>query len=310
MLDRLRLARLIAAGIVAPLLTVVAAGEAGAHGAPLNPVSRSVACGSEGRATRAAACRAARAGGEGLWFRQWDNVRVANVNGRDRTTIPDGHLCSGGIAHFGGLDLARRDWPTTRLRSGSQLTVKYRATIPHQGTFRMYVTKNGYDPTRPLRWADLETKPFVTANDPPFTSGAYAFKATMPKARSGPGIVLTIWQNSSTPDTYYSCSDVVFTKAAGSATTAKPKPEPSVTGRISAVRSSSAEPGPSASDDASGTVAGAAVDGVRTEQLASAATGAATGNSPARFALAGLGLLALAGTGIFALRARRPRRRS
>jgi predicted carbohydrate-binding protein with CBM5 and CBM33 domain len=307
MLDRLRLARLIAAGIAAPLLTVAAAGVAGAHGAPLNPVSRSVACGSEGQATQTAACRAARAGDEGLWFRQWDNVRVANVNGRDRTTIPDGHLCSGGIDHFGGLDLARRDWPTTQLRSGSQVTVRYRATIPHQGTFRMYVTKNGYDPTRPLRWADLETKPFVTATDPPFTSGAYAFKATMPKARSGRNIVFTIWQNSSTPDTYYSCSDVVFTKAAGSTATAKTKPKPSVTSRISAVKSSSAEPSPSASADASGTVASAAVGAVGAEQLASAATGAETGTSPARFALAGLGLLALAGTSVCALRARRRR---
>src|SRR3954447_11393940 len=105
-----RLARLAAAGIVAPLLTVAAATAASAHGAPLNPVSRSAGCGSEGKFTQTAACRAARAGDEGRWFDQWDNVRVANVNGRDREVIPDGHLCSGGIAQFGGLDLARSDW--------------------------------------------------------------------------------------------------------------------------------------------------------------------------------------------------------
>jgi predicted carbohydrate-binding protein with CBM5 and CBM33 domain len=209
-----RPARLLAAGIVAPLLGVAVAGAAFAHGAPQDPVSRSFACGPQGSKQRTAACRAARAGDQGEWFQQWDYVRVANVNGRDRELIPDGQLCSGGVEHFGGLDLARRDWPSTSLRAGQKITVSYRATIAHAGSFRVYVTKNGYDPTRRLRWADLAAKPFLTAKDPNFADGAYKFTGTLPGGMVGRHVIYTIWQNSGTPDTYYSCSDVVFPKSA------------------------------------------------------------------------------------------------
>jgi chitin-binding protein len=296
MFARPRLGRLVAAGIVALLLSVAAAGMADAHGAPLDPVSRSVACGSEGNATHTAACQAARAGDQGQWYEQWDNVRVADVNGRDRQTIPDGRLCSGGIDNFGGLDLARADWPATQVRAGAKFTFRYRATIPHEGTFRMYVTKDGYDPTRPLRWSDLETKPFVTVTDPRFDGGAYAFTAVLPRGRVGRQLLYTIWQNSSTPDTYYSCSDVVFAAPAVSGgATRKPTSEPSVaaTGKVSPV---------------AGQV-DATVGGFGPVAATTAETPGHSGNSPPRLALAGAGLIALAAgataTGVYRVRRRR-----
>jgi predicted carbohydrate-binding protein with CBM5 and CBM33 domain len=39
----------------------------------------------------------------------------------------------------------------------------------------------------------------------------------LPRGKTGRHLIYTIWQNSSTPDTYYSCSDVVFGAASGTA---------------------------------------------------------------------------------------------
>jgi chitin-binding protein len=201
----------LAAALVTPLLLPLwAAGPARAHGAPTDPVSRVVACSPEGgERAGTAACRAAVAANGGP-FTAWDNLRVANVGGRDREVVPDGKLCSGGLPAYRGLDLARADWPSTRMTPGATLTMRYVSTIPHTGTFRMYLTKPGYDPAGPLSWSDLPEKPFATVTDPALTDGAYRIRATLPSDRTGRHVLYTVWQNSSTPDTYYSCSDVVF----------------------------------------------------------------------------------------------------
>jgi chitin-binding protein len=222
---RHRIAALATAVTVPLLVTGLAPVPAAAHGAPAQPPSRSAFCGPEGGAqARSAACRAAVAAGADV--SQWDNIRLPGVDGRDRQAVPDGRLCSGGIARFAGLDLARTDWPTTRLEAGSTFTFGYRATIPHKGRFRLYVTRPGYDPGRPLTWADLEDTPFLSVTDPPLRDGSYRIRGRLPE-RNGRHIIYTIWQTTSTPDTYYSCSDVVFTPgepagAAPAATTVPP----------------------------------------------------------------------------------------
>ncbi|BFO16549.1 hypothetical protein SHKM778_29370 [Streptomyces sp. KM77-8] len=115
-----------------------------------------------------------------------------------------------GLPAYRGLDLARADWPATRVSPGGALPMTYVSTIPHSGTFRMYLTKPGYDPAKPLTWSALAQKPFAQVTDPALTNGAYRFRATLPSDRTGRHVLYTIWQNSSTPDTYYSCSDLVF----------------------------------------------------------------------------------------------------
>lgn len=216
---------LAAAAVTPLLLTVWAAGPARAHGAPTDPVSRVYACSPDGgSASRSAACKAAVAS-NGAPFTAWDNLRIANVNGRDRQVVPDAELCSGGLPAYRGLDLARADWPSTRLAPGGALTMRYVSTIPHTGTFRLYLTKPGYDPTKPLTWSDLPEQPFAQVKDPALTDGAYRIRAKLPSDRAGRHVLYTIWQNSSTPDTYYSCSDVVFPAAkeqGGESSTAAP----------------------------------------------------------------------------------------
>ncbi|MFI6779946.1 lytic polysaccharide monooxygenase [Micromonospora sp. NPDC050276] len=211
--------RLLATVLVAAATVPLAATPAAAHGAPTDPVSRAAACGPEGRYAATSACRAAIQAGAAV--REWDNVRVAAINGRDRERIPDGELCSGGLSAYRGLDLPRTDWPSTELTTGAKFTFRYRTTIEHRGTFRLYVTTPDYDPRKKLTWADLESRPFLTLTDPPVRAGAYQLAGRLPAGRSGRHLIYTIWQNSNTPDTYYSCSDVVFRGAKATATPAK-----------------------------------------------------------------------------------------
>ncbi|TMR98968.1 lytic polysaccharide monooxygenase [Nonomuraea basaltis] len=200
-------------------------GPADAHGALESPLSRAAACGAESPKTSgSAACRAAAAVRGTALPGDWDNLRVSNVAGRDREVIPDGKLCSGGVPAFKGLDLARADWPATTVKPGARFTFKYRGTIPHRGTFRLYVTRAGYDPAKPLKWSDLERKPFLKSTDPKLTDGSYVIKGRLPAGRTGRHLIYTIWQNSDTPDTYYSCSDVIFRKSGG----ARPRPAPAL----------------------------------------------------------------------------------
>jgi chitin-binding protein len=227
----------LAVGALAALALLPAPAQA--HGAPSTPVSRAYACGAgTSQQKSSAACKAAIAAGADV--ADWDNIRVAGVNGRDRQVIPDGKLCSGGMDAYRGLDLARADWPSTKLTAGAGFTFQYAETIPHRGSFRVYVTKDGYSPSRALRWSDLETEPFVTATDPVLQNKAYTIKGTLPKGKSGPHLIYTIWQNTSTADTYYSCSDVVFAAASTASRAGSPAAAPAGAGSRSSVIASAA----------------------------------------------------------------------
>ncbi|GAA0568994.1 lytic polysaccharide monooxygenase [Paractinoplanes ferrugineus] len=204
--------RLAAAAAVAALAPLITALPAFAHGAPTTPISRSAACAAGGgTATGTAACKAALKANGGP-FGTFDNLRVPNVNGDDRKFVPDGELCSGGLTNFKGLDVARDDFPSTAVSAGETLKIKYRATLPHAGSFRIYLTKQGFDPTRQLSWDDLGGK-LAEIKDPPLRGGAYQMSVKLPSDRTGRQILYIVWQTSSTVDTYYSCSDLAFDAA-------------------------------------------------------------------------------------------------
>ncbi|SNR65385.1 lytic polysaccharide monooxygenase [Actinoplanes regularis] len=195
-----------------------------AHGTPITPISRSAACAGNGTKTSTAACKAAKTATNGF-IGAFDNLRIANVKD-DRVSVPDGKLCSGGLDAYKGLDLPREDFPSTAVRSGQKLPIAYRGTIPHKGEFRIFLTKPGYDPTKRLTWDDLGSKPLASFTDPALTDGSYRMSVTLPQ-RTGRHMLYVVWETSSTPDTYYSCSDLVFPAApAVKKTSAKPSVAP------------------------------------------------------------------------------------
>ncbi|MCF3183259.1 lytic polysaccharide monooxygenase [Streptomyces polychromogenes] len=207
-------ARIAAAGLAPLAVAAYAAVPAAAHGSMTDPVSRVAACYAEGpEAPKSAACKAAVAASGAQAFYDWNAVNIANAAGKSRSLIPDGQLCSAGNAKYKGLDLARTDWPATPMTAGAH-TFRYKGTAPHKGSFELYVTKDGYDPSKPLKWSDLEPAPFAKATDPAMQNGDYVFSGVVPK-KSGRHLVFSIWQRSDSPEAFYTCSDVVFGKDGG-----------------------------------------------------------------------------------------------
>ncbi|MEU6622471.1 lytic polysaccharide monooxygenase [Streptomyces litmocidini] len=200
-----------AAALTSALFLAGFAGAPGvfAHGSMTDPVSRVAACYAEGpEAPKSAACKAAVAASGPQAFYDWNGVNIADAAGHHRESIPDGKLCSAGNDKYRGLDLARADWPASGMKSGAH-TFRYKGTAPHRGSFALYVTKDGYDPSKPLKWSDLEDEPFVTVTDPGMRDGDYVFRGNVPK-RSGRHLIYSIWQRSDSPEAFYTCSDVVF----------------------------------------------------------------------------------------------------
>lgn len=229
------LTRIAAAGLAPLAIAAYAAAPAAAHGSMTDPVSRVAACYAEGaESPRSAACKAAVAASGSQAFYDWNAVNIANAAGNHRALIPNGQLCSAGNDKYQGLDLARADWPASPMSAGAH-TFRYKGTAPHRGSFELYVTKDGYDPTKPLKWSDLEPAPFAKATDPGMQNGDYVFSGTVP-AKSGRHLIYSIWQRSDSPEAFYTCSDVVFGKdngggdgaaAAGGTGTTEPTTKPS-----------------------------------------------------------------------------------
>ncbi|MYS22197.1 chitin-binding protein [Streptomyces sp. DvalAA-14] len=210
-------ASLGAVGAAALLIGAFAPGTASAHGALSAPVSRISGCYAEGPENpKSQVCKdlVADSGTQPLY--DWNEVNIANANGQSRTIIPDGHLCSANRDKYRALDWARTDWPATAVAAGST-TVTFRVTAPHKGTMTLYITNQGYDPTKPLKWSDLATTPiatYTTAASAP--SGYYTFPANLP-ARTGRQLIYQVWQRSDSPEAFYGCADVVFGQTAAAA---------------------------------------------------------------------------------------------
>ncbi|OEV27618.1 chitin-binding protein [Streptomyces nanshensis] len=226
---RRTVARISALGAVPIALSMALAVPAVAHGSMTDPVSRVSACFAEGPENpKSAACKAAvKAGGTQALY-DWNEVNIPDAAGKHEQIIPDGKLCSAGRAKYKGLDLPRKDWPSSKMTAGEH-SFSYKATAPHKGSFELYITKTGYDPSEPLKWSDLESKPFAKVKDPKLEGGEYKFKGEVPK-RSGRHLIYSIWQRSDSPEAFYTCSDVTFgggkTAASGSGSQSSPQAGP------------------------------------------------------------------------------------
>ncbi|AZK93365.1 lytic polysaccharide monooxygenase auxiliary activity family 9 protein [Streptomyces tsukubensis] len=202
---------------LAPLaLAGLTAVPAAAHGTMTDPVSRIAACHAEGpESPDSAACKALVAAGGTQPLYDWNEVNLPDPAGAHQARIPDGKLCSAGRDKYKGLDVPRTDWPSSPMAAGSK-TFQWRATAPHKGTLDLFITKDGYDPTKPLKWSDLEAQPFASVTNPPVVNGSFVFQGTVPQ-KSGRHLIYSVLQRSDSPEAFYTCSDVVFGGGTGGA---------------------------------------------------------------------------------------------
>ncbi|MEE1785461.1 lytic polysaccharide monooxygenase [Streptomyces sp. SP17BM10] len=202
----------VAAAVLAA--AAATAGTASAHGTMTGPVSRVAACYAEGPEHPVSqVCKdlVAASGTQPLY--DWNEVNIANANGNHQALIPDGKLCSANRDKYQALDWPRTDWPATAVSAGA-FTFQFRTTAPHVGTQTVYITKQGYDPTKPLKWSDLDPTPVAQVQvDRTATNGYYTYPGTLPQ-RTGRQLLYMIWQRSDSPEAFYSCSDVDFGKPA------------------------------------------------------------------------------------------------
>ncbi|HEX8102773.1 MAG TPA: lytic polysaccharide monooxygenase [Solirubrobacteraceae bacterium] len=208
---------LLARLLLAAAFLALGAAEAHAHGTTLSPASRSYVCRYLDRDSEPCAY---------AWDKRpqalydWMAVLISRADGRHRALIPDGELCSAGDEKYAALDRPSARWLATGLQPGRQ-TFKWVLNAPHATRYyRFYLTRDGYDPSRALRWDDLE---LIHDSGPRPAARLERFEVDVP-ARTGRHVLYAVWRRSDSPEAFYACSDVVF-GAAGELPADPPLPD-------------------------------------------------------------------------------------
>jgi len=190
-----------------------------AHGTMEDPPSRVYQCYLEGpESPDSPACVAAVAlkGAEPFYY--WSAVNNFAL-GAPKQMIPDGKLCSGNRGGFEGLDLPRTDWVAKTISpdQNGNYTFVYLGTVPHATkSFDYYITKDTYDPSKPLKWSDLEDTPFCST-DAPLQNDRYTMTCPLPN-KPGKRLIYNMWQRSDSSEIFFSCIDVIIKPNGGAAT--------------------------------------------------------------------------------------------
>jgi predicted carbohydrate-binding protein with CBM5 and CBM33 domain len=222
----------VAMAVASLVMSLVSSGVANAHGASMNPGSRTYLCYKHSRLSTGeikptnGGCKAAFDKSGATPYYNWFAVLRSDGAGRMSGFIPDGKLCSGAatVYDFSGFDTARSDWPVTHLTAGATISMRYNQWAAHPGRFDLYVTNSSYSPTSALRWSNLNSTPFSSVVNPPSTGpvgsedGYYYWNATLPSGLSGRHIIYSVWTRSDSTETFYGCSDVVFDGGSGQVT--------------------------------------------------------------------------------------------
>ncbi|MEE4540420.1 lytic polysaccharide monooxygenase [Streptomyces sp. V4-01] len=202
-----------------------------AHGVAMMPGSRTYLCYQDAKTASGAltptnpACAAAVAQSGTTPLYNWFAVLDSNAAGRGAGYVPDGTLCSAGNKSpydFSAYSAARDDWPRTHLTSGSSIQLQYSNWAAHPGTFRVYLTKQGWSPTTPLAWADLDQISSTTnppaVGSPGTDGGHYYWDQALPSGRSGNALLFIQWVRSDSNENFFSCSDIAFDGGNGEVT--------------------------------------------------------------------------------------------
>ncbi|SAL20131.1 chitin binding domain-containing protein [Caballeronia arvi] len=199
--------------LIAALVPLTMPSAVWAHGSMETPISRIYSCFLEGAETpKSAACKAAVDLTGPQFLYDWSGVNQL-PNGDHKAFVPDGTLCGGNKSNYRGLDLPRSDWTATPISpdlSGNYQFVWY-ATAPHVTRyFQIYMTSDSYDFNQPLKWSDLDSKPFCEVTSVTLENQRYKISCKLPAGKTGRRVLYAIWQRNDSAEAFYSCSDVII----------------------------------------------------------------------------------------------------
>ncbi|MEV6652368.1 lytic polysaccharide monooxygenase [Streptomyces sp. NPDC051219] len=180
-------------------ISVVATGSATSHGYTDQPISRQKLC-ANGTVTNCGSI-------------QWEPQSVEGPKGFPGAGPADGRICAGGNSQFAQLDEVRGgNWPATRVTGGQGYSFRWQFTASHATTdFKYYITRNGWDRTKPLTRAALDPQPFMTVSyNGARPSSTAVHQGTIPTQKTGKHIILSVWTVHDTANAFYACSDVQF----------------------------------------------------------------------------------------------------
>ncbi|MFE9750368.1 lytic polysaccharide monooxygenase [Saccharothrix saharensis] len=209
--------------LLTTLLATFGAGTASAHGAVSDPPARQYACyhrwpngPTQQMATEDPMCYKAWQSDSSAMY-NWNGLFREGVAGNHQAAIPDGQLCSAGLAHNGRYAAFDEPGNWKTVDRPARFTLNLHDQSSHGADYmRVYATRQGFDPkTQKLRWSDLElvgqTGRIATGSTTPVEVNA--------PGRTGHHVLYTVWQASHLDQSYYFCSDVNFTGGGQTTTT-------------------------------------------------------------------------------------------
>jgi chitin-binding protein len=239
--SRLFVSALVGALAAALSVTVVTPTPASAHGNVTGPASRNYGCwerwGSKfqdpAMQTQDPMCwQAWQDNPNAMW--NWNGLYREGLAGNHQGGIPDGTLCSGGLAEGGRYRSMDTVGNWTAANVGNNFNVRLLDNARHGADYiDVYVSRAGFNPTTTaLKWSDL-TRVSQIGNTPAAqwpeqrADGVAINVPVSVSGRSGRAIVYTIWKASHSDQSYYFCSDVNF---GGTTTPTTPPTTPPTTG--------------------------------------------------------------------------------
>ncbi len=184
--------------IALAVATLTAASSALAHGYIESPASRAYMC----KLGQNIDCGSV----------QYEPQSVEKTSGFPKGTMPpDGQLASAGISQYSQLDKQSLNaWTKNPMTAGPHEFVWYH-TAPHKTTnWRYYITKQNWDPNKPLTRNQFELTPFCTINgNNQAPSIRLAMNCNVPP-RTGYQVIYGVWEIADTSNSFYQAVDVDF----------------------------------------------------------------------------------------------------
>ena len=160
---------------------------------------------------------------------QYEPQSVEGPEGNPRFPVGgpvDGQIGSAGNSAWGPLNEQTSDrWTKTDVTAGETRTFSWTFTAPHKTRdIRYFITKNGWNPNKPLTRDQLDTKPFCESDfGGAISSSKPSFTCKIPSDHSGYHVIVGVWDVADTSASFYNAIDVNIKGGSGGDT---PAPAP------------------------------------------------------------------------------------